>query len=60
MARQIDAVAERGGGLGACRDDGQVEDGKRDHGRQPSVTSRGDKDPGRAGQSRSGKLEEVA
>ena len=26
MARQIDAVAQRGGGSGACGDDGEVED----------------------------------
>ena len=32
MARQIDAVAQRRGWLGAGGDDGEVEDGKRDHG----------------------------
>ena len=32
MARQIDAVAQRRGGFGAGGDDGEVEDGKRDHG----------------------------
>ena len=30
MARQIDAVAQRRGGFGACGDDREVEDGKRD------------------------------
>ena len=33
MARQIDAVAQRRGRLGAGGDDGEVEDGERDHGR---------------------------
>ena len=32
MARQIDAVAQRRGRLGAGGDDGEVEDGERDHG----------------------------
>ena len=32
VARQIDAVAQRRGGLGAGGDDGKVEDGKRNHG----------------------------
>ena len=32
MARQIDAVAQRVGRAGAGGDDGEVEDGKRDHG----------------------------
>ena len=32
MARQIDAVAQRRGGLGAGGDDGEVENGERDHG----------------------------
>ena len=32
MARQIDAVAQRRGGLGAGGDDGKVEDGERNHG----------------------------
>ena len=32
MSRQIDAVAQRRGGFGACGDDGEVENGKRDHG----------------------------
>ena len=32
MARQIDAVAQRGGWFGAGGDDGEVEDGKWDHG----------------------------
>src|SRR6266851_2391167 len=31
MARQIDAVAQRRGGLGAGRDDGEVEDRERNH-----------------------------
>ena len=31
MARQIDAVAQSRGGPGAGRDDGEVEDGERDH-----------------------------
>ena len=31
VARQIDAVAQRRGGLGARGDNGEVEDGKRDH-----------------------------
>ncbi|MGY3462065.1 hypothetical protein ACVWW5_007515 [Bradyrhizobium sp. LM3.4] len=32
MTRQIDAVAQRRGGLCACCDDGEVEDRERDHG----------------------------
>ena len=32
MARQVDAVAQRGRGPGFGGDDGEVEDGKRDHG----------------------------
>ena len=31
MARQIDAVAQRRGGLGCSGDDGKVEDGEREH-----------------------------
>ena len=42
MARQIDAVAQGGCGFGASGDDGEVEDGKRDHGdklvRRPRAT----------------------
>src|SRR5437899_2766624 len=34
MARQIDAVAQRGCRFGACGDDGKVENGKRNHGRK--------------------------
>ena len=33
MAREIDAVAQRRGGLGAGGDNGEIEDGERDHGR---------------------------
>ncbi len=32
MAGQVDAVAQRRGRLGACGDDGKVENGKRNHG----------------------------
>ena len=32
VARQIDAVAQRRGRFGAGGDDGEVEDGERDHG----------------------------
>ena len=34
MARQVDAVAERRSGFGASGDDGEVENGERNHGRK--------------------------
>ena len=54
MARQVDAVAQRRGRFGACGDDGEVEDGKRDHGAKLVRQMRGRQRPGRADQARAG------
>ena len=54
VARQIDAVAQRRGGLGAGGDDGEVEDGERNHGAKLVRHFQADKGPCRADQARAG------